>query len=486
MNNNSSSNFEQDSEFKQALEQYEEMKKGNRTGYFDSDQLADFAEHYASLQRYDDAFDVINYALSIHPRSTEILVIKAHIFIELKRIEEAKEITYSIAESYERDVKLLKAELLIIENKLEESDILLHEIINEEKDEYDNILDVAFLYVDYEFPHKALPLFEKALKINSDNSDLRINLADCYLQCGFLEKAVQFYNDLLDIDPYSTQYWFELGRVYYCTDEFNKALEAYEFALTIDDLHKSSILMSAHCYFKLENYQKACNYYEKYDLLVPNSKMNIFFIGLSYFNLKEYEKAIEKLKDATELSEELPVEAIEIYDYIAMSYDKLGNFEEAIKYIDIAIDKNSLVADLYISKGKIYLNHDNEEQAQIWFNQAIELDKENPETLLEIGSVYFDSKYYELALEYFLQVNQYAPGFQNIYILTAYTYAALKNVDEFNNYFSKASKQNPNNIIDSLSFITNEQEDLRRIINEITDAIEQNKDESDIEDYNFN
>lgn len=486
MNNYSSSSFDQDNDFKQALEQYEEMKKGKRTGYFDSDQLADFAEHYASLQQYDEAFDVVSYALSIHPGSTEILVIKAHIFIELKRIDEAKVVANSIAENYERDVKLLNAELLIIENRLDESDKLLNEIINEEKDDYESILDVAFLYMDYEFPLKALPFFEKAIKISPNNNDVRINLADCYLQSGHLEKAVLFYNNLLDTDPYSTQYWFELGRVYYCADEFNKALEAYEFALTIDEQHKSSILMSAHCYFKLENYQKACDYYEKYDAIVPNSKMNIFFIGLSYFNLEKYDKAIEKLKVAVEMSEELAVEAIEIYDYIATSYDKLGFSEEALKYIDFAINKDPLIPDAYISKGKILLNKNEKEEANLWFNKAIDLDKKDPEILLEVGSVYFDSRNYEQALKYFLLVNQNTPGFKNIYILIAYTYAALKNIDEFNNYFSKASKQNPNNIIDSLSFITDEQEDLKRIINEITDAIEEKKDDSDIEDYNFN
>lgn len=488
MNNYSSSNFDQDKDFKQSLEQYEEMKAGNTTGYFDSDQLADFAEHYASSQKYDEAFEVIDYALSIHPSSTEVLVIKAHIFIEQKKIEEAKKIANSIAENYSRDVKLLKAELLILDQKVDEADTLLVEIANEDENNCDNILDAAYLFLDYDLPNKALPLFERALSLSPENNEIRLNLVDCYIQCEQTEKAIALCNKLIDKDPYSTQYWYELGRLYYSINEFNKSLEAYEFALTIDDNHKSSILMTAHCYYKLENYLKACEYYKKYDDITPESKMNVFFIGLCYFNLKEYENSIEWLKQALTLSDNLAIEAVEIYDYISTSYDKMGDLENALHYIDLAINNEPELADSYVSKGKIYLSNAREEDAILWFNKAIELDKENPETYLEIGSVYFDSKRYEQALKYFLIVNETSPGFDNSYILTAYTYAALKNVEEFNNFFTKASKQNPNNIIDSLGFITAEEEELKRIINEITDAIEEDEDEDtpDTEDFNLN
>ena len=48
MSNYSSSEFEQDEALTKALAQYEEMKAGGKTGYFDADQLADFAEYYRS------------------------------------------------------------------------------------------------------------------------------------------------------------------------------------------------------------------------------------------------------------------------------------------------------------------------------------------------------------------------------------------------------------------------------------------------------
>jgi hypothetical protein len=79
------SDFEESEEFKQAIAEYEEMKAGNRTCYFDADQLADFAEYYGTYEKHDKAFEVIDYALSIHPGNTEVLVIKAHILIEQEK-----------------------------------------------------------------------------------------------------------------------------------------------------------------------------------------------------------------------------------------------------------------------------------------------------------------------------------------------------------------------------------------------------------------
>ena len=258
MSNYSSSDFEQDKEFKQALAQYEEMKAGERTSYFDADQLADFAEYYASMQKYTEAFEVIDFALSIHPANTEVLVIKAHILIDLGKIEEAKETAFSIPESYSRDVKMLKAELLILDKKLEEADMLLQEIINQdENDEEDNWLDIAYLYTDSDLPEQALPWFEKAFKANSENNEIRFSLAECYGQCKQLDKGAVLYNELLDKDPYNIMYWFDLGRFYYTAEEYNKALEAYEFALAIEADHPGSILMTAHSYFKLENFEKS-------------------------------------------------------------------------------------------------------------------------------------------------------------------------------------------------------------------------------------
>ena len=486
MSNYSSSDFEQDKEFKQALAQYEEMKAGERTSYFDADQLADFAEYYASMQKYTEAFEVIDFALSIHPANTEVLVIKAHILIDLGKIEEAKETAFSISESYSRDVKMLKAELLILDKKLEEADMLLQEIINQdENDEEDNWLDIAYLYTDSDLPEQALPWFEKAFKANSENNEIRFSLAECYGQCKQLDKGAVLYNELLDKDPYNIMYWFDLGRFYYTAEEYNKALEAYEFALAIEADHPGSILMTAHSYFKLENFEKSCEYYERYEKIDSTSGITVFFTGLCYFNLKNYEKCIQKFKDALDINQELAPETIDIYTYIALSYSELGQLDEAIHYIDLAINEDTTYADSYLTKGRIYLENEDRRQAASCFGEAIKLNPEDPKTFSEMGSIYFENKMYDLALKCFETVEFYSPGYDNNYIFMAYTNAALGKIEDFNHYFIQATKQNPDNILDSINYLPEEEADLKQLIIDLEKAIEEDE-KLNIRKSNFN
>jgi len=471
------SDFEQDEEFKQAFAQYEEMKAGNKTCYFDADQLADFAEYYGTMEQYDKAFEVIDYALSIHPGYTEVLVIKAHILIELERIEEAKEIAYSIPENYVRDVKMLKAELLILEKNIDEAKVLIQEVVSqEENNDIDNWLDIAYMYTDSEYHEEALPWYEKIFNADSENYGYRFNLADCYAQCNQAEKGVALFNQLIDKDPYSVLSWFELGRFYYSIEEYNKSLEAYEFALTVDANHPGSVLMTAHGYYKLENYEKSREYYERYDLLEPSMGMTIFFIGLCSYNLKEYEKAITTFNRALEIEDGFTPPKSDVYSYISLCYNKLKQLDKAIEYSDLAIQDDPSCIDPYITKGQIYLINEENDKAQECFDEAIKLDPHDPRTFSEIGIVYLKTKMYDLALKYFQKVELFSPEFEDNYLFLAYANGGLRNIEEFNKYFTKAVKQNPNRVLDKLpSELAEDNPELKQLIDDVKKVIEGNQ-----------
>lgn len=480
------SDFEQDEEFKQAIAQYEEMKAGNKTCYFDADQLADFAEYYGTIEQYDKAFEVIDYALSIHPENTEVLVIKAHILIELERIEEAKEIAYSIPENYVRDVKMLKAELLVMEKKIDEAKVLVQEVVSEEdNNDVDNWLDIAYMYTDSDFHKEALPWYEKIFNSDPENYAYRFNLADCYAQCNQAEKGVALFNQLIDKDPYSVLGWFELGRFYYSIDEYNKSLEAYEFALTIDANHPGSVLMTAHGYYKLENYEKSREYYEKYDQLEPSMGMAIFFIGLCSYNLKEYEKAITTFNRVLDIENGFTPPKSDIYSYIALCYDGLNQLDKSVECSDLAIQDDPLSIDPYLTKGRIYLFNKINDKAQECFDEAINLDPQDPKTHFEIGVIYFETNMFDLALKCFQKVELYSPEYENNYLLLAYANGALRNIEEFNKYIIKAVKQNPKSILDNPPCdLPEDDQVLKQLIIDVKKSIEGDKPNISNSDFN--
>lgn len=479
MSEYSSSEFEQQ-EFKDALAQYEEMTKGNATAYFDADQFADFAEYYLSKGRYQDATQVVNYALKIHPDSSEILIIQAHILIDEGRIDEAKAIMKCINED-SIEVQFLEAELLLVERKTEEANQLLTDTIETRDDiEREDYKSIIYLYEDFDMPEKAIEWFEKSILLFPQEDYMLLDMALCYVETGKTDIAVKMINDLIDANPYESEYWYGLGKVYYMSDNYNKAIEAYEFVLTIEPEHSKALLMIAHCYFKLENYEEAAQFYLKYSKFDSDSEMPLFFCALCHFTNGEFETALEYFTQALGKVEEGSPQLVDIYSYIAITHSKLDNIGDALNYINIAIRLDENCAETYVYKGRFYLYVEEEEEAAECFEKAISIDPNNMKIYNDIALSYFECKNYQMALFAFTKISETIPnyGLSNIYI--AYIYLQLGKKEKFQKFFMKAVKDSPEKIMDFLKYLPEEEEGVKQLIINLKMAIEQDlKDEHD-------
>ena len=107
--NNSS---DKDQELNELIADYETAKKENKPLYLDGDQLADIADRYALSRRFDEAQEVISYGLELHPGHTDLMVEQAYLYLDTMKLQKAKNVAECITETYETEVKLLKAEIL--------------------------------------------------------------------------------------------------------------------------------------------------------------------------------------------------------------------------------------------------------------------------------------------------------------------------------------------------------------------------------------
>lgn len=471
MSDHASSGFEQQ-EFKDALAQYEEMIKGNTTSYFDADQFADFAEFYASQSRYDDASQVIDYALNIHPGNSDILIVKAHILIDLDKVDEAKTIVHIIGED-SVDLILLKAELLLYDNKADEAEALLNDMLITRNDiEKEDYVDVAYLFWGENMELKAVEWFTKAAELYPKDAYIKMDMASCYTEAEEMDKAIDIYNKLLDENPYHPDYWYELGKVYYIMGDYNKAIEAYEFVLTIVPLHPRAQLMMAHCYFKLENYEESAQYYLKYSNWEPESEMPYFFCGLCYFTMEKYDTAMEYFAKALEASQKGSPQLIDIYSYIALTYSKQGRTEDAMYFIDRAISQDEDCAESYVYKGRFYLILEDKDNATLCFEKALLIDPDDLKTYNDIGSAYFECKDYQTALPFFQKMIEIDPSYGLTSIYLAYLYLQLGDKDNFQVAFTKAVEESPEKIIEFLEFLPEEDTEVKQLILNLKTTIE--------------
>ena len=127
MNIDLSSYFE-DPEFKEALEKYEGMVKNHTPAYFDADELTDIAEYYASKGRQIEAEAAIDFALQLHPNDTDALIFRARSLAMKGRLDEAYMVMDLIEDRSDREVRFLKADLLMEEKRMEEADHVFEDL----------------------------------------------------------------------------------------------------------------------------------------------------------------------------------------------------------------------------------------------------------------------------------------------------------------------------------------------------------------------
>ncbi|MBQ8889752.1 MAG: DUF3808 domain-containing protein, partial [Bacteroidaceae bacterium] len=200
MNNDLSSYFEEP-EFREILAKYEGMTKSHTSVYFDAEELTDIAEYYASQGNDKKADKAIEYALKLHPNNTDALVFKARSLCIKGKIDKAYQILDLIEDTSDREVKFLKADLLMEEGLFAEAEDVFLELAAAENESEEVLLDIAMDYMDNNQKDYAETWLERA-KVAGHNENNSQKFRDVW--CDFCmtfnqpQKAVRAYQLTLD------------------------------------------------------------------------------------------------------------------------------------------------------------------------------------------------------------------------------------------------------------------------------------------------
>ena len=238
-------------ELLELITNYETAKADNRQLYMDGDQLADIADWYATEQRFTEAQEVIDYGFHLHPENTDLLIQQAYLYLDLHQLQEAKNTAATISEEYSPEVKMLRAELLLNEEKPEEACLLLETIAADI--DLDTLVEIVHLFLDLRYPQYALEWLEKGKFRYAEEEDFQALTADSLLAAHEFEAAIEVYNKLIDKSPYNTAYWMGLAKIYFIKENIEKSVEACDFALAADENYGEAYAYRAHNYFYLNN-----------------------------------------------------------------------------------------------------------------------------------------------------------------------------------------------------------------------------------------
>ena len=236
MNNDLSSYFE-DPEFKDLLAKYEGMAESHTPTYFDAEELTDIAEYYATKGEEQKAEEVIDFALRLHPNNTDALVFKSRSLYIKGKLSEAYQVMNLIEDTSDREVKFLKADLLMEERRMEEAEIIHQELAKSENESFDVLLDIVMNYLDANqgnYAARWLDILREKGYNETNSQRFRDAWCDYCMTFGYPEKATEAFQLSLNELPYSLPHWNGMAKCYLAQNKFEQAHEAIDFSLAID------------------------------------------------------------------------------------------------------------------------------------------------------------------------------------------------------------------------------------------------------------
>jgi len=244
---------------------------------------------------------------------------------------------------------------------------------------------------------EALKLFLSIINTNAD-SETYVNVGNCYFMLNGQKEALEYWNKAIALDPKNAKAYANLGNLYYKNEDIEKAISFWLVALISrpEDAHTSLNLAIA---FNQKNMQfESIKYFEKYLKYAENKTS------------KEYIQVKEKIENC---------------------------FEVANQYLTYGVQLQS--------------NEEHEKAAQCYFKSLANYPNLS-KTNLNLGSIFFSDKNYELAIKYWKVAAHLDPGYDKMYSNLAISYDLLGKFDYAYCYYIRYS-----------NFIINNKEEYNKV-----------------------
>ena len=180
----------------------------------------------------------------------------------------------------------------------------------------------------------ALEDFERALKLEPDNYDLRIEIAGRLTESGYEDEGRSYLEQFL-AEKEKKLSDFDKGRIYFYMEDYATAKTYFEEARDDDD--QSTILFLGKTYEMLGDYNYATSTYQNYLSKHPEAALIHNQLGLSRLESGDYAGAKEAFQTARNLNNTGIDQTLSYNEIVACEYT--GDFNQAKVLMEAYIKK---------------------------------------------------------------------------------------------------------------------------------------------------
>lgn len=221
---------------------------------------------------------------------------------------------------------------------------LPHKFLALNHNDYDGLYNLALVYYTKQNYEKAIEFFEKCFEIKKDEDGIK-SLTLAYLNNNQVEKATEFANKLLEISPNELDLYYTVAKIFENKNSFNKdftfldkALEMYQNIIEKNPHYFNAYLSSSICHAKKGEWENSVDFCKKALDTNPKSYEANNQMGLVYYCCDEIKEAVKYYEAALKLK---PEGDYKIYSNLGYAYEKIGQYDKAVKVFSQLVTKFS-------------------------------------------------------------------------------------------------------------------------------------------------
>ncbi|EAE9228982.1 tetratricopeptide repeat protein [Listeria monocytogenes] len=291
------------------------------------------------------------------------------------------------------------AEELFTLGFLDETEDLYELLLAKYKDEGELLVRAAEVALEKDDIDSAQDYLEKVNKEDEAYIESLLVLADLYQMQGLFEVSEQKLLEAKQKAPNEPIIDFALGEYYLSQARFASAVQSYQTAveagLTIISNGAVSVYERiAEAFAASGAFEEALSYYER-ALEDKESVDTLFGMGLTAYQAKDYTKAIHALEHLREHDPSYTT----LYSYLAKSYEENGEPEKAIAVLRDGLTQDEFNKEMFLEAGKLAVTLRLPEEAEEFYRQAIVLDEEYSEAIMQLNKLLLAKEDYEGVIE---------------------------------------------------------------------------------------
>jgi tetratricopeptide (TPR) repeat protein len=330
-----------------------------------------------------EAAGFLQRSYKVYGNDVETLILLAKIKGGLREYREAMQYALRAIEidGTNNEAQITYAKVLSQMDGVDAGISYLRDLISKFAYTLDFRIGLAELYRESERYKIAKDMFEQIIEADNRNKKAYLGLGESLQVQGLFDKALGAYLSAAILDPSDAEGVFRAGLVYLEKDKYQDAITQFQRALKINPLFPRLNYYMGRAYFQNANYDMALQAALAERKTNPNLADSFLLAAEVYAATKQYAKCADEYQGAIKLRPQ----GAELYVKMAKCYRLGGSSDIAASMLDIAMNQESGLADIYKEQGAIYETKGDISSAVAAYNKYLALSPNAPD-LKEIES----------------------------------------------------------------------------------------------------